>query len=243
MFLENKYLKFKGLNLTVETLDGLLKHNGIIEDYFNIQTIIGLKNFKNKINFKRSPSLESQISAISDDIAYNNHDIQDGLKARLFELNDLIEINFFKDLYKMHRKKTKSINNDILIYQIIRDSINLMVKDLIKNTTKNLKIKKIKSIYDVYTCKDKLVCFSNKFIAIEDEIKHFLKTRMYNNKSVLVKNNKGKKIIKKLFNKIKNNPKKYLNKNQIQFNKHRAVADFISGMTDRYAINLYNKIK
>ena len=163
MFLENKYLKFKGLNLTVETLDGLLKHNGIIKDYFYLKTIIGLKNFKNKINFKRSPSLESQISAISDDIAYNNHDIQDGLKARLFKLNDLIEIDFFKEIYKLHQKKTKSINNDILIYQIIRDSINLMVKDLIANTMKNLKTKKIKSISDIYSCKDKIVCFSNKF--------------------------------------------------------------------------------
>jgi len=136
MFLENKYLKFKGLNLTIETLDGLLKHNGLIKDYSYIQKIIGLKNFKNKINFKRSPSLESQISAISDDIAYNNHDIQDGLKAKLFKLNDLIQIDFFKEIYKSHKKKIKSINNDILIYQIIRDSINLMVKDLIKNTKK-----------------------------------------------------------------------------------------------------------
>ncbi len=243
MFLENKYLKFKGLNLTIETLDGLLKHNGIIEDHYYLQTIVGIKNFKNKINFKRSPSLESQISAISDDIAYNNHDIQDGLKARLFKLNDLIEIDFFKEIYKMHLKKTKSINNDILIYQIIRDSINLMVKDLIKNTTKNLKTKKIKSIYDIYFCKDKLVCFSNRFMKIEEEIKYFLRTRMYSNKNVLIKNNKGKKIIKNLFNRINNNPKKYLNKNQLKSNKHRAVADFISGMTDRYAINLYNNVK
>ena len=243
MFLENKYLKFKGLNLTIETLDGLLKHNGIIEDNYYIQTIIGIKNFKNKINFKKSPSLESQISAISDDIAYNNHDIQDGLKARLFKLNDLIEIDFFKEIYKMHRKKTKSINNDILIYQIIRDSINLMVKDLIKNTTKNLKIKKIKSVYDVYSSKDQLVCFSNKFMKIEDEIKYFLRTKMYSNKDVLIKNNKGKKIIKRLFGIISLNPKKYVNRDQLKLNKYRAVADFISGMTDRYAINLYNKIK
>ena len=237
MFLENKYLKFKGLNLTVETLDGLLKHNGIIKDYFYIKTIIGIKNFKNKINFKRSPSLESQISAISDDIAYNNHDIQDGLRAKLFKLNDLIQIDFFKEIYKLHRKKIKSINNDILIYQIIRDSINLMVNDLIKNTMKNLKIKKAKSVHDIYSCKDKLGCFSNKFIKIEKEIKYFLRTRMYDI------NNKGKKIIKKLFDRINNNPKKYLNKDQLKLDKHRAIADFISGMTDRYAISLYNKIK
>ena len=243
MFLENKYLKFKGLNLTIETLDGLLKHNGVIEDYSYIQKIIGLKNFKNKINFKRSTSLESQISAISDDIAYNNHDIQDGLKARLFKLNDLIEIDFFKEIYKLHRKKTKSINNDILIYQIIRDSINLMVKDLIKNTMKNLKIKKAKSVHDIYSCKDRLVCFSNKFMKIEEEIKYFLRTRMYDNKNVLIKNNKGKKIIRKLFDEIYSNPRKYLSKEQLKLNKHRAIADFLSGMTDRYAINLYNNIK
>jgi len=243
MFLENKYLKFKGLNLTLETLDGLLKHNGIVEDYFYIQTIIGFKNFKNKINFKRSPSLESQISAISDDIAYNNHDIQDGLKAKLFQLNDLIEIDFFKEIYKLHRKKIKSNNNDILIYQIIRDSINLMVKDLITNTMRNLKVKKIKSLHDIYSSNDSLVCFSNKFLKIEKEIKYFLRKKMYDNKNVLNKNNKGKKIIKKLFSKICSNPKKYLRKEELELTKYRSIADFISGMTDRYAINLYNDIK
>ena len=118
-----------------------------------------------------------------------------------------------------------------------------MVKDLIKNTTKNLKIKKIKSVYDVYSSKDQLVCFSNKFMKIEDEIKYFLRTKMYSNKDVLIKNNKGKKIIKRLFGIISLNPKKYVNRDQLKLNKYRAVADFISGMTDRYAINLYNKIK
>ena len=102
--------------------------------------------------------------------------------------------------------------NDILIYQIIRDSINLMVKDLIKNTMKNLRIKKAKSVHDIYSCKDRLVCFSNKFMKIEKEIKYFLKTRMYDNKNVLIKNNKGKKIIRKLFDEIYSNLRKYLNK-------------------------------
>ena len=96
MFVEHKYLKFKGLNLTIETLDGLLKHNGPILNLSKIKNLIGLKNLKNKIVFNKSSSLEAQISSVSDDIAYNNHDIQDGLKARLFKLNDLIEIDFFK---------------------------------------------------------------------------------------------------------------------------------------------------
>jgi len=243
MFLENKYLKFKGLNLTIETIDGLLKHNGPIFDKHKIDKLIGLKNLKKKINYKNFPSLEAQIAAISDDIAYNNHDIQDGIKAKLFKLKDLLEIDFFKDIYKSHTKGKKEINKDILIYQIIRDSINLMVKDLIYNTLKNIKKKRIKKLQDIYTANDNLVSFSEKFNAIIDEVRSFLRINMYDNRNVLNKNNNGKKIIKKLFDIINKNPRKFLNKEQLKFDKHRAIADFISGMTDRYAINLYNIIK
>ena len=243
MFLEHKYLKFKGLNLTIETLDGLLKHNGPILNLSKINNLIGLKNLKNKIVFNKSSSLEAQISSISDDIAYNNHDIQDGIKAKLFKLNNLLEINFFKDIYKSHKKKIKRKNNDILIYQIIRDSINLMVKDLIKNTIINLKTEKIKSVNDVYAYKKQLVSFSKKFKEIEDEIRYFLRSKMYDNKIVQIKNNNGKKIIKKLFLAINKNPKKFLSNDQMTFNKHRAISDYISGMTDRYAINLYEDTK
>ena len=243
MFLEHKYLKFKGLNLTLETLDGLLKHNGPINDLSTIDRLIGLKNFRNKINFTNSGSLEAQISAISDDIAYNNHDIQDGIRAKMFNLKDLIEINFFKDIYDSHKKNIKKYNKDILIYQVIRDSIDLMVKDLIINTINNLKKNKIKTLSNIYSFDKSIVCFSNKFLKIEKEIRSFLRTKMYNNKNVIIKNNEGKKIIKKLFLEISQNTNKYLTKNQLKDNKNRAVADFISGMTDRYAINLYNNLK
>ena len=243
MFLENKYLKFNGLNLTIETLDGLLKHNGVITDLSSIKKLIGLKNFNNKINFSKSPSIEAQISAISDDVAYNNHDIQDGIKAKMFDLNDLIEINFFKSIYNSHINNIKNNNKDILIYQIIRDSIDLMVKDLIINTIKNIKINKIKSFKNILLYKKSIVCFSEKFLNIEKEIRFFLRTKMYNNKKVLVKNNEGKKIIKKLFLTIDKSPKKYLTVDQLKKNKYRAIADYIAGMTDRYAINLYKSTK
>ena len=243
MFLEHKYLKFKGLNLTLETLDGLLKHNGSIKDLSPVKRLIGLKNFKNKINFSNSASLEAQISAISDDIAYNNHDIQDGIKAEMFNLNDLIEINFFKDIYKSHKNNIKNNNKNILIYQIIRDSIDLMVRDLIKNTKSNLKINKIKSLNNIYLLKNPIVCFSSKFLEIEKEVRFFLRSKMYNNKKVLLKNNQGKKIINKLFSMIKNKPKKFIATEQLKLDENRAIADFISGMTDRYAINLYKAIK
>ena len=159
MFLENKYLKFKGLNLTIETIDGLLKHNGPIENLSLVKELIGLNYLNGKIKFKQSASLEAQISTISDDIAYNNHDIQDGIKAKMFTLDQLVEINFFKDIYSSHKKDINKSNKEILIYQIIRDSIDLMVRDLIKNTIKNIKKNKIKVIEDIYKNQKQIVCF------------------------------------------------------------------------------------
>ena len=130
-----------------------------------------------------------------------------------------------------------------MVYQIIRDSIDLMVRDLIKNMIKNLKKDKIKSLKDIYNNNKTIVCFSNKFSKIEKEIKLFLRSKMYNNKSVLIKNNNGKKIINKLFLTILKKPRSFLTNEQLKENKYRAIADFISGMTDRYAINLYKKTK
>jgi dGTPase len=243
MFLENKYLKFSGLNLSIETLEGLLKHNGPVEDLDLVENLIGIKSFKNMINFNTYPSLEAQISSISDDIAYNNHDIQDGINANLFKLEELVEINFFRDIYKKYKNKINKQNYKIATYQIIRDSIDLMIKDLINNTKKNLNYNKIKSFKDINKTNFLLVDFSDNIKNSENEIRYFLKTKMYNNKNVLEKNNKGKSIIKKLFNKIKLNSRKFISKQQLSTDKYRAISDFISGMTDRYAINLYNNIK
>ena len=242
MFLENKYLSFPGLNLTTETLSGLLKHNGPINNLEKLDNILGIRNFNKKINFDEYSSLESQIAAISDDIAYNNHDIQDGIKAGIFNLKDLLEINFFKNIYDKYPKKFKYKNNEILIYQIIRDSINLMVKDIINNIQKNIKNQKIKKTIDIYKCKNEIVCFSNSYKKIDKEIRYFLKENMYKNKNVLKRNNEGKKIVTKLFREISKRPKKFIIKNKKKVN-FRDISDYISGMTDRYAINLYKKIK
>ena len=243
MFLENKYFKFKGLNLSIETLEGLLKHNGPVEDSDLVNSLIGLKTFKGKINFNTFPSLEAQISAISDDIAYNNHDIQDGINANLFKLEELIEIDFFRSIYLKYKKKINKKNYKIATYQIIRDSIDLMIRDLLANTQKNLKNLKIKSIKDIAKSDQLIVCFSDKIQNSEKEIRLFLRTKMYDNKLVIRKNQRGKIIIKKLFSVIKLNPRKFLTKDQLTKDKFRAISDFISGMTDRYAINLYNNYK
>ena len=243
MFIENKYVKFKGLNLTLETLDGLLKHNGPYYDNTIVKNLIGIKNFKNKINLKTFPSLEAQIASISDDIAYNNHDIQDGYQANLFKIDELKEISFFKEILKKYSIKNKKIDKKILIYQMVRDSINFMVKDLLKNSLINFKDQKIKKLTDVYKCKNKVICFSSEYENIINEIRDFLHSRMYKNKKVLKKNNEGKKVINKLFKVMSNNPRKFLTFLPIKHSKYRSVADYISGMTDRFAINIYKSIK
>jgi len=118
-----------------------------------------------------------------------------------------------------------------------------MVQDVIKKTISNVNTESIKNVLDIYNNKNQIVRFSNKYKIIENEIKSFLKIKMYNNKKVLNKNINGKKIIKNLFKIIINKPKIFVKKSDLNKNKFRAISDYISGMTDRFAINLYNSKK
>ena len=105
--LENRYYEFKGLNLSIETIDGLIKHNGPVKDLSKINKILGRDFFRKKINFKTNSSLEAQIASISDDIAYNSHDLEDGLKSNLFKLSDLKNIPVLNKIVLKHKKKQK----------------------------------------------------------------------------------------------------------------------------------------
>jgi len=242
--LEEKYYNFKGLNLTIEALDGLIKHNGPINDTGRFNKILRLNTFKGKINFKKFPYLESQISSISDDIAYNNHDIEDGIRANLFSINEITEIPFFKIILNKHNKNIKKFRKELIISQVIRDSINHMVTDIIENSKRNINKYKIKSLNNIYSCNKPIICFSNKMKEDDSQIKFFLNDKMYNNKYVLKKTNEGKKIIKNLFNKLNKNPKKYIRNDLLKTGiKERVIADFIAGMTDRLAINLNRNFK
>ena len=243
-FLENKYYNFFGLNLTIETLDGLLKHNGPIKNITPYKKILNRDFFNKKLIPDSSPSLEGQISSISDDIAYNNHDLEDGLRAGLFTVEMLTQISFISKLVKKHQKHLKNFRKEIIINQIVRDLINLMVVDVIRTTKKNLRKNSPKSVKDIYKLNSNIVNFSNKTQEIDNQVKDFLKKNMYNNKKVIVNTDKGKMITRDLFKYLLNNTKKYIgNKLLKNEQKERLIADFIAGMTDRYAINLHNSIK
>ena len=244
LFLENRYYEFKGLNLTFETLDGLIKHNGPIKNLKKYEKILETRYFKNKIKFASSPSLEAQIASISDDIAYNSHDLEDGLKSNLFNLSDLEKIPILNKIVQKHTKKIKNYSIDLVIRQIVREIINEMVKDLIVTTQKNIKKNKIRNLDDVLKSKYPLVTFSNKMQKFDKKIKIFLRKKMYYHKKVKSNTTDGKRIIKKLFLSISKNPIKYINVSKYdKTNIARSICDFIAGMTDRYAINLYKKIR
>ena len=244
LLLENRYYEFKGLNLTFETLDGLLKHNGPLKKKNKLNRILGKDYFKNKIKFSLRPSLEAQIASISDDIAYNSHDLEDGLKSNLFKLEDLEHIPVLRNVIAKHKKKIKNFSMDLIIRQIIREIINEMVKDIITTTKTNIKNYEVKNLNDVYNCKKSLVSFSKKMREFDKKIKIFLKRKMYFHKNVKKNTNQGKKIINELFTSIKKNPSIYINVSKYdKSNIARSICDFIAGMTDRYAINLFNKIK
>ncbi len=243
-FLENRYYNFKGLNLTFETLDGLLKHNGPIRNISTYNQMIETNYLRNRINFLSSPSLEAQIASISDDIAYNSHDLEDGLSAKLFRLEDLSKIPILNQIIFKHKKKFKNYSIDLIIRQIIREIINEMVKDLIFTTKKNIKNRKIKNLNDVYKTKLPIVSFSSKMKIFDVKIKNFLRQKMYFHAKIKRNTNKGKMIIRKLFFTIMKNPKTYINVGKYDnSNIERSICDFIAGMTDRYAINLYDTIK
>ena len=147
-------------------------------------------------------------------------------------------------IVKKHVKNIKNYRREIIINQIVRELINLMVMDVINNTNKNLKKSNPQSIYDIYKQDHLIVDFSKNMKVIDRQIKDFLKTNMYNHRKVIINTNIGKRIINDLFKHLLKNPKKYISKELFKNDqKERVIADFIAGMTDRFAINLHKKIK
>ena len=240
VFLEKKYIGFDGLNLTFETLDGILKHNGPV-----IKKVpLFISNFLNFFDgdLKTFGSFESQIAAICDDIAYNNNDIDDGLYANFFNIEELEQLSIVKKVVKTIKMKKKDTSR--LKYELVRKLIKLMLDDLIKSTKSNLKKYKVLSANDVISLDKCVVCFSKSMVDDELALKNFLKERMYMHPKIRTMTIKAKKIISDLFDLYVEEPD-LLPKQWIDFKnereKHIVVCDYISGMTDKYAINIHKK--
>jgi len=238
LLLENIYEKFSGLNLSINTIDGLLKHNGPTSDQKKVLSLLpDLKKYK--INLNTFGSLEAQVSSLSDDIAYNNHDIDDGLRANFFTIDDLREIPILKDIIKETYDKNSKKNN----YKLVRRLIDYMVTDLIETSKKNIESSKISSLIDVCNSNSQIVNFSETTKDLIKNIKSFLFLNMYKHPHIQKWSDQSKVIIDKIFSYyVKNYSKIEKNFNNKE-SRERNISDYISGMTDKYAIDLYNSIK
>ncbi len=239
--LEKKYLNYDGLNLTFETLDGILKHNGPIKDTPPEYVVEIVKYFSGDLEC--FGSFESQIAAICDDIAYNNNDIDDGLYAGLFEIEELSEIEIVSDVISKI-SKSKNINSKRFKYEIVRGLIKLMVDDLISNTKKNINENRICNYKDVIESRSQIVSFSKHIDKQQKILKKFLKNNMYEHSRVKRMTIKAKKIVSDLFD-LYSTETSLLPPEWIEFEDESQklinVCDYISGMTDKYAINMHKK--
>ena len=242
-FLEKKYYDFNGLNLTWESLEGIIKHNGKIIDKVPFE--INLYDKIHNLDIYKNPSLEAQIASIADDIAYNNHDIDDAIRADLITIEEISEINYFNEIIKQIKNRYSQIEKSILINEVIRFSIKLMVESIVEKTTENININNIKKIKDVNNYPSFLVSMDDQMNINSKQIKDFLFLKVYKNAKIEEKRKKNEIIIEKLFNHYQQNfnllPNDWIKKSDTM-NKERIICDYIAGMTDRYADLQYHLI-
>ena len=239
--LEQMYASHPGLNLTIETLDGIIKHNGplnIVNKYITEE----IKDLK-KFNFKKSPSIEAQIATISDDIAYNSHDLGDGLRAGFFSLSDIKSLPIVREAFQEVEIKYKSINYKTKCYEIIRYFLNSLVTNVIDESSKRLNLIKGRNLETLKNEKLKLIDFNKNTKQDLEIIRKYLFENMYRSKEVIFEREKCSEVIVDLFNLYNNDlnllPSDWQKK--IKYSKSespkRIIGDYISGMTDRFAIN------
>lgn len=244
--LEKKYPEFEGLNLTWECLEGLAKHNGPVQNPPR-----ALKEYNKKHNLKLNTyaSLEAQIASISDDIAYNSHDIEDGIKAKLFTLEEVSKLPILRDIIIRLKKIHKGISGDILINQARSEFIGAMINDVVQFTNAKIKKHKIKTVSDIRNCNEQICNFSSAFRKELNVIRSFLLEKMYRHYKVLIMTSKAKRIVSDLFTFYLENPNclppewyQTIDNIKDKTDIAHVVVDYIAGMTDRYAYKQYKKI-
>lgn len=257
--LEEKYPLWQGLNLTWETLEGVVKHNGPVlkkgQKVSQKNLPIALYELQEQMDMElySYASIEAQIAAISDDIAYNNHDIEDGFRARLFSVEDIAEVPLVAGAMK---KVKKSYGSDLelkyLVSETIRSLLGAMVEDVLATTRKNLKEVAPKSPRDVAHAGFQIVAFSREMDNQVNELRRFLSARVYHHYEVERIRSKVKKIIPDLFQAFHENykllPDRWRGRIEAvrgaggDIARARVICDYIAGMTDRYAIQEYDRL-
>lgn len=234
--LEHKYAEFEGLNLTFEAREGILKHCS----KKNAEKLgaVGERFLKGQ-----QPSLEAQVTNLADEIAYNNHDVDDGLRSGLIRLEQLEDVSLFARHLAQVRQRYPSLNDRRLIHETVRRMINTLVVDLVAQTRQNLEQHKPGSIDDLRACPP-LAAFSPEMRAQSLELKRFLFQNLYRHYRVERMSNKARRLIRDLFTAFTSQasllPPEYRQRAEVDL--YRAVADYIAGMTDRYAIREHRRL-
>ena len=253
--LEDHYAAFDGLNLCFETREGILKHCS--PDIAARLGTVGERFLK-----QQQPSLEAQIANMADEIAYNNHDIDDGLRSGLLTLEQISSVRLFAGHLEAVRLAYPALNQRRLIHETIRRMINTLATDLIRETEKNIQQHAVHSVDDVRAAPP-LAAFSSEIAEQNRELKDFLHTHLYRHYCVMRMSAKARRIIRDLFQIFMEEsrllppqfqvreggsetaghpPASPLQGQQAQTDCARAVADYIAGMTDRYAIKEHRRL-
>jgi len=252
--LERRYAEFDGLNLSWETLEGLVKHNGPLTDAegngLDGPVPLDIRHYSelHDLELHRFASIEAQCAAIADDIAYNAHDIDDGLRAGLLSLDMLREVALPRRILAAVKEHYPQLDHVRTGHELMRRQITFMVEDVIAAARKSIEIVKPGSIEDVHDAGRTIVTFSGRMAAEEKELKAFLYRNLYRHPSVLAVRKVADRIVRDLFDAYFADPREMpegwregLDQAEERI-KARDVADFLAGMTDTYALKEHERL-
>jgi dGTPase len=234
--LEQRYGAFDGLNLCFETREGILKH-------CSLKNAEKLGDVGERFLQKRQPSLEAQLANLADEVAYNNHDVDDGLRSGLISLEQLSEVGLFSRHLSEVRRAYPELHDRRLIHETVRRMINALVTDL-SDESRRLIAENAPVSLDAVRQAPPLIAFSPKTQAEQQQLKTFLRRNLYQHYRVQRMANKAKRVVRELFQAFHSDPRLLPPEFQAraQADAPRAIADYIAGMTDRYAIKEHRRI-
>ena len=249
--LERRYAEFDGLNLTWETLEGTVKHNGPLRGTGidrPVPPTIAEYDRHHPLALDTFPGAEAQVAALADDIAYNNHDIDDGLRAGLFAIADLEDVPLVGPVFHEVAKKYPGIEEPRLIHESIRRMIDRMARDLIDETRARLADARVKSADDVRALGRPVAAFSEAMRDNDRALKRFLYERMYRHSRVNRMSHKARRVVRELFQLFAAEPECLPNEWRAAAacgdaaTSARTIADYLAGMTDRFALDEHRRL-